>query len=128
VTTVAIVGAGASGLTLAALLHRAGVDFVVLEARSRSYVEQRQRAGVLDHYAGQVYVTAGLTEPVLGGVPADGLLEIRYDGAPRFLNVPELTGGGHGYLVPQQLLVRLDRLFSSPPAAAAFADLMAGIQ
>src|SRR6476661_2499913 len=94
-TTVAIVGAGASGLTLAALLHRAGVDFVVLEARSRSYVEQRQRAGVLDHYSGQAYVQAGLADPILTGVPADGVLEIRYEGVPRFLDVPELTGGRH---------------------------------
>ncbi|HZM75793.1 MAG TPA: FAD-dependent monooxygenase [Candidatus Limnocylindrales bacterium] len=105
-TTVAIVGAGASGLTLAALLHRAGVDYVVLEARSRSYVEERQRAGVLDHYAGQVYVKAGLTEPILGGAPTDSLLEIRYDGVARFLNIPELAGGRHSYVVPQQLLVR----------------------
>jgi p-hydroxybenzoate 3-monooxygenase len=105
-TTVAIVGAGASGLTLAALLHRGGVDCVVLEARSRSYVEERQRAGVLDYCASQVYLDAGLGEPVLGGVPAEGLLEIRVDGVPRLLNVPELTGGRHGYLVSQQLLVR----------------------
>jgi p-hydroxybenzoate 3-monooxygenase len=105
-TTVAIVGAGASGLTLAALLHGRGVDCVVLEARSRAYVEERQRAGVLDHFAGQEYIDAGLEERILGGVPADSLLEIRYDGVPRFLNVTELAGGRHGYLVPQQLLVR----------------------
>ena len=48
-TQVAIVGAGPAGLTLAQLLHGAGIDSVVLEARSREYVEARIRAGVLEH-------------------------------------------------------------------------------
>ena len=43
-TQVAIVGAGPAGLTLAQLLHGAGIDSVVLEARSREYVEARIRA------------------------------------------------------------------------------------
>ena len=46
-TQVAIVGAGPAGLTLAQLLHAHGVESVVLEARSRDYVE-RLRAGVLE--------------------------------------------------------------------------------
>ncbi len=48
-TQVAIIGAGPAGLFLAHLLHRAGVDVLVLENRSRSYVEGRVRAGVLEH-------------------------------------------------------------------------------
>jgi p-hydroxybenzoate 3-monooxygenase len=46
--TVGIVGAGPAGLTLALLLHEAGIDCVVLEARSREYVETRVRAGLLE--------------------------------------------------------------------------------
>ena len=47
-TQVAIIGAGPAGLVLAADLHAAGIDSVVLESRSRSYVEARVRAGVLE--------------------------------------------------------------------------------
>jgi len=45
-TQVAIVGAGPAGLMLAHLLHRQGIESVVLERRSRDYVERRVRAGV----------------------------------------------------------------------------------
>jgi len=48
-TQVGIVGAGPAGLVLALLLRELGIDSVVLEARSRQYVEQRLRAGVLEH-------------------------------------------------------------------------------
>ncbi len=47
-TQVAIIGAGPSGLMLAQLLHQSGVDSVVLEQRSRSHVEGRIRAGLLE--------------------------------------------------------------------------------
>ncbi|HEV7897180.1 MAG TPA: FAD-dependent monooxygenase, partial [Planosporangium sp.] len=64
-TTVAIVGAGPAGLTLANLLRSAGVACVVVERQSRSYVEQRQRAGVLEHHAAQIFEEWGLADRVL---------------------------------------------------------------
>ena len=47
-TQVGIVGAGPAGLLLAHLLHRDGIESVVLERHSRRYVEERIRAGVLE--------------------------------------------------------------------------------
>ncbi len=47
-TQVAIIGAGPAGMFLAHLLHRAGIDAVVIERRDRAYVEGRVRAGVLE--------------------------------------------------------------------------------
>ena len=43
-----IVGGGPAGLTLGLLLQREGIESVVLEARSREYVEKRVRAGLLE--------------------------------------------------------------------------------
>lgn len=47
-TQVAIVGGGPAGLTLAHLLHLQGIESVLIETRSREYVEKRVRAGVLE--------------------------------------------------------------------------------
>ncbi|HEX6897516.1 MAG TPA: 4-hydroxybenzoate 3-monooxygenase [Bryobacteraceae bacterium] len=47
-TQVGIVGAGPAGLMLSHLLHLEGIESVVIEARSRSFIEQRVRAGVLE--------------------------------------------------------------------------------
>ena len=47
-TQVGIVGAGPAGLLLSQLLHLQGIETVILERRSRAYVEGRIRAGVLE--------------------------------------------------------------------------------
>ena len=47
-TQVVIIGAGPAGLLLSQLLHLDGIDNIVLERRSRDYVEGRVRAGVLE--------------------------------------------------------------------------------
>lgn len=100
-TTVAIVGAGPAGLTLANLLRGAGVDCVVLEKQTRSYVEQRQRAGVLEDHAVQIFEEWGLAGRVLADMPVNTVMEFRTDGTPRFLDL-----AGHSRQIPQQFLVR----------------------
>ena len=47
-TQVAIIGAGPSGLLLGALLHKAGIEHVILERQSPDYVLSRIRAGILE--------------------------------------------------------------------------------
>jgi p-hydroxybenzoate 3-monooxygenase len=59
-TQVAIIGAGPSGLLLAQLLHRHGIDTVVLERRTREYVEARIRAGLLERGTVELLDAAGL--------------------------------------------------------------------
>src|ERR1700761_7139095 len=58
-TQVAIVGGGPAGLLLSQLLHVAGIDSVVLERRSRDYVEARIRAGGLEQVTVDLLEQAG---------------------------------------------------------------------
>ncbi|MFF4435884.1 4-hydroxybenzoate 3-monooxygenase [Streptomyces sp. NPDC001621] len=92
-TTVGIIGAGPAGLLLARLLHRAGIDSIVLESRDRAYVEQRQRAGILEQGTADVLRAVGAGERMdREGLRHDGI-ELRFDGRRHRVDFPGLTGG-----------------------------------
>jgi p-hydroxybenzoate 3-monooxygenase len=61
-TQVAIIGAGPAGLLLSQILHGAGIETVVLERRSRAYVEARIRAGVLEQGTVDLLERAGVAD------------------------------------------------------------------
>ncbi|MDT0449408.1 FAD-dependent monooxygenase [Streptomyces hesseae] len=75
-----IAGAGVAGLTLGNFLLRSGIDCVILEKRSREYVEQRQRAGVIDTRAARMFREWGLEDRVIEGAPVKPVLNFRIDG------------------------------------------------
>src|SRR5258708_3716224 len=104
-TTVAIVGGGASGLATAMLLRRSGIDCVVLERQSRDYVEQRQRAGLVEFRGVRMFTEWGLAD-VLGAFPADNTMEVRVDGEPVLIGQDAHAREYVGLLTPQQALVR----------------------
>ena len=59
-TQVAIIGAGPSGLLLGQLLHKAGIDNVILERHTGEYVLERIRAGVIEQVAVDLLDEAGV--------------------------------------------------------------------
>ncbi|MDB5459820.1 MAG: pobA [Caulobacteraceae bacterium] len=73
-TQVAIIGGGPAGLILAQQLHVAGIDSVVLERRSRAYVEERIRAGVLEQGTVSLLQRIGAAERLNAeGLPHHGV-------------------------------------------------------
>ena len=61
-TQVGIIGAGPAGLMLARLLHLAGIESVIIENRSRNYIENRVRAGLIEHWAADLLTELGVGE------------------------------------------------------------------
>ena len=91
-TQVGIVGAGPAGLVLAHLLHRMGIESVVLEARSRAYVEDRIRAGLLEQGTVDILTESGVADRLhREGLTHEGL-ELRFGGEPHRIPLFELTG------------------------------------
>ncbi|TME25602.1 MAG: 4-hydroxybenzoate 3-monooxygenase [Chloroflexi bacterium] len=93
-TQVGIVGAGPAGLMLSHLLHRLGIQSVVLETRSRDYVERRVRAGVLEQGSADLLTSAGVGERMMReGLSHDGI-NLRFAGEQHRIDFRRLTGRG----------------------------------
>lgn len=92
-TQVGIVGAGPAGMVLSHLLYFHGIESIVLENRSREYVEERVRAGVLEQNTVDLLAQIGVGERM----KREGLvhygIELRFNGKGHRIDFRELTGG-----------------------------------
>lgn len=104
-TTVAIVGGGPAGLTVANLLGRSGIACVTLEARGREHVFHRQRAGVVEYRAVLMLERWGLAG-VLSQGARDARIEFRYEGGTHLVGDDDFSAAIAGITCPQQVLVR----------------------
>jgi p-hydroxybenzoate 3-monooxygenase len=114
-TQVAIIGAGPAGLVLSLLLQQRGIDSVVLEDRSRTYVEQRVRAGVLEQGTVDLLDALGVSERLhREGLVHHGV-ELRFERQSHRIPFSTLTGGraitvyGQQEVVKDLIRTRLER-------------------
>ncbi|GAC1526521.1 MAG: 4-hydroxybenzoate 3-monooxygenase [Ramlibacter sp.] len=92
-TQVAIVGAGPSGLLLGQLLHRAGIDNVILERQSGPYVLARIRAGILEQGTVDLMDQAGVGARLRREGVVHRAIELVFQGRRHPVDVSTLTGG-----------------------------------
>ncbi|MCA1648044.1 MAG: 4-hydroxybenzoate 3-monooxygenase [Chloroflexi bacterium] len=105
-TQVAIIGAGPAGLVLANLLGSQGISSVVLEHRSRDYVEARVRAGVLEQGTIDLLRQMGVAERMdREGLVHSGI-ELRFEGQGHRIPLTELSGGRSIMVYGQQEVVK----------------------
>lgn len=92
-TQVVIIGAGPSGLLLGQLLHRTGIDNVIIERQSADYVSSRIRAGILEQTTVDLLDQAGVGNRMHhDGLPHDGY-DLCFGGERHRIDLVGLTGG-----------------------------------
>ena len=105
-TQVAIIGAGPAGLMLGHLLHRAGIDSLIVESRSRKYIEERVRAGVLEQGTVDALLESGVGDRLQRiGLQHDHI-DLRFAGEPHRLNIRELSGGRSVWVYAQHEIIK----------------------
>ncbi|HWL05997.1 MAG TPA: 4-hydroxybenzoate 3-monooxygenase [Xanthobacteraceae bacterium] len=93
-TQVAIIGAGPAGLFLSHFLHRAGIESVILESRSREHVEARIRAGVVEGWAADLMVETGVGERMQREGLIHGGIYLSFNDELRHIDFHKLVGKG----------------------------------
>ncbi|MEJ2761075.1 MAG: 4-hydroxybenzoate 3-monooxygenase [Gammaproteobacteria bacterium] len=93
-TQVAVIGAGPAGLMLSHMLHLNGIESIIIENRSRDYIEKRVRAGVLEHGAMDLINEVGVGERMMKEGMVHHGVNLRFDGETHHIDFEKLTGRG----------------------------------
>ncbi len=105
-TQVAIIGAGPSGLLLGQLLHKAGIDAVILERQTGDYVLSRIRAGILEQVCIDLMDEAGVGQRMHREGLVHGGFDLLIDGHRHRVDMNRLTGGKNVMVYGQTELTR----------------------
>ena len=92
-TQIGIVGAGPAGLLLSHLLHLQGIESVVIEARSRQYVEERVRAGILEQGTVDLLNETGVGARMMQQGLVHHGIELQFARKRHRIDFQDLTGG-----------------------------------
>ena len=105
-TQVAIIGAGPSGLLLGQLLHKAGIDAIILERQTGDYVLSRIRAGILEQVSIDLMDEAGVGERMHKEGLVHGGFDMLVGGKRHRIDLNTLTGGKNVMVYGQTELTR----------------------
>lgn len=92
-TQVAIIGSGPAGLLLGQLLHRAGIDTIIVERRSRDHILSRIRAGVLEPGTVALIDEAGCGSRLHREGLVHSGIDLGFGGVRHRIDFANLTGG-----------------------------------
>ena len=105
-TQVGIVGAGPAGLMLSHLLHRQGIESIVIESRTRTHCEERVRAGVLEQGTVDLLIETGLGDRLKREGLVHHGIELRFNRRGHRIDMFELTGGRAITVYGQQEVIK----------------------
>ena len=103
-TQVGIVGAGPAGLVLAHILHLAGIESIVIEDKSRHYIEHRLRAGLLEQGSSELLIETGAGERMMRERMVHDGLYIKFKGELHRLDFRDLVGKSVMIYAQQELV------------------------
>jgi len=105
-TQVGVIGAGPAGLVLSHLLHLQGIESIIIERRSREYVEKRVRAGVLEQATVDLLCETGVGGRLIREGLAHHGIELRFEGEAHRIPLSDLTGGRAIWIYGQQEVIK----------------------
>ena len=105
-TQIGIVGAGPAGLVLAHLLHLQGIESVVIESRSRKYIEERIRAGLLEQGMVDLLIETGVGKRLQREALTHHGIELRFNRRGHRIDFNDLTGGKTVTIYAQQEVIK----------------------
>jgi p-hydroxybenzoate 3-monooxygenase len=105
-TQIGIVGAGPAGLVLAHLLHLRGIESVVIETRSRKYIEERVRAGLLEQGTVDLLIETGVGDRLQRECLTHHGIALRFNRRSHRIDFDDLTGGKTVTIYAQQEVIK----------------------